>query len=468
MTPTTMSTQQTELRILQLEFNEISLPVIEALVTRGELPNFAKIIRDWTYISTHSETDYELQEPWIQWVSAHTGKTFAEHQIFRLGDAHQLKSPQIWESLSQKGIESGIIGSMNAIRGKTQGGVFFPDPWALKNEAFPSNLRSLWALISGMVQVHATTKMGLRDLWYGFTSVLGLNLPFGVYGKIVLQFLRQKINSRSKWKLAGMFDLFLAKIFLRVLKTRRFGFYTLFLNAVAHYQHHYWRAFDGSNFDPSIRYPDIREQDDPMTYGYALYDQILGEIMAQHDENTLILLLSGLSQVPFTAKEAEGGMNYYRLNDHQAFLEKLGLGQLQAFPLMSRDWQVRYQNEQERVQALEILSALKVKDEVLFRINEDTPGFLFLETHFTQATGDDLQIHQANMDVLGPFNVFFTNIAIKSGHHTGIGHLWVSKPALCPWPNGSEIELTQVHDFALALLSNKKISSPQSKAHFLS
>jgi hypothetical protein len=468
MTPTTMSTQQTELRILQLEFNEISLPVIEALIKRGKLPHFAKIIQEWTYLKTHSETDYELQEPWIQWVSVHTGKTFAEHQIFRLGDAHQLKAPQIWESLSQRGVESGIIGSMNATRGKTQGGVFFPDPWALKNEAFPSGLRSLWALISGMVQAHATTKLGLRDLWQGFTSVLGLNLPLRVYGKIARQFLRQKINPLSKWKLAGIFDLFLSKIFLQALKTRRFGFYTLFLNAVAHYQHHYWRAFDGSNFDPSIRYSDIQEQDDPMTYGYVLYDQILGKIMTQHDENTLILLLSGLSQVPFTAKEAEGGMNYYRLNDHQFFLEKLGLGHLQAFPLMSRDWQVRYQNEQERTLALDLLSGLKVSELPLFRINEDTPGFLFLETSFTQAAADDLPIQQVDGRSLGLFNDFFTNIAIKSGHHTGIGHLWVSKPSLCPWPNGSEIELVQVHDFALELLSNKKMGIPKSKASLFS
>ena len=37
-------------------------------------------------IKTRSEQEYELLEPWIQWVSIYTGKTAKEHGVFRLGD----------------------------------------------------------------------------------------------------------------------------------------------------------------------------------------------------------------------------------------------------------------------------------------------------------------------------------------------------------------------------------------------
>lgn len=115
-------------RIIQLELNEISRPVIELLILKNKLPNFAKINQKWTCYQTLSENKYENWEPWIQWVTAHTGKTLAEHKIFRLSDIHHLKHKQIFETLSEHGIKSAIVGSMNVIRRSTKGGFFFPIP----------------------------------------------------------------------------------------------------------------------------------------------------------------------------------------------------------------------------------------------------------------------------------------------------------------------------------------------------
>ena len=36
-------------------------------------------------VNTKAELIYENLEPWIQWPSVHTGKTYDEHKIFRLG-----------------------------------------------------------------------------------------------------------------------------------------------------------------------------------------------------------------------------------------------------------------------------------------------------------------------------------------------------------------------------------------------
>ena len=57
---------------------------------------------------------YEHLEPWIQWVTAHTGLDFAEHGVFRLGDIVARDLPQIWEQLEEKGLRVGAICPMNA------------------------------------------------------------------------------------------------------------------------------------------------------------------------------------------------------------------------------------------------------------------------------------------------------------------------------------------------------------------
>lgn len=448
-------------RIVQIEMNEISSAVIDSLIAKGQLPNFARLQREWTFLKTSSETEYDKLEPWIQWVTAHTGKTYDEHQIFHLSDVHQLKHKQIWEVLSEANIESGIISSLNALRRNTEGGIFFSDPWSIQNETYPARLRPLWEIISRRVQGHATSKVTLDDMIQGLRSCINFRFPPKLYAKMVAQVVSQKLNPKNKWKLAIVFDWFLFHIFKNILKTTKFGYYTILLNATAHYQHHYWRAFDGKEFDPSIKYPDINDGDDPMTYGYQEHDKILGEILAitDRDPDTLVILLSGLSQVPYTALEAQGGMNYYRLNNHKTFTKQIGLDDsFTVFPLMSRDWQIQYSNEIDRQKAINILRHLTINGEELFKIIEDTEGFIFIETKYTKGIKDTDYIIDKHGNKMMRFMDVFTNVAIKSGHHTGIGNLWFSEKQ----PNlaqGTKVPLTCLYDFTQAALGVKKLQT---------
>lgn len=438
-------------KVIQVELNEISDLVINELISRDKLPNFKKLNENWGFLKTTSETEYQNLEPWIQWVTAHTGKTFDEHQIFRLSDIHNLKHTQIWEELSAKGIESGIIGSMNATRRNTEGGIFFPDPWAKENESHPDDLKPLWSLISSRVQGHATGGIPLGDAIKGFKSCLSYNLPFGLYYTLGSQLVGQKLNPKTKWKLAGYFDLMLAEIFNSIYNKTNFGYYTLFLNSVAHYQHHYWRNFDKSPFDPAINYTDIESDHDPVTFGYEMYDKILGDIMKLADDKTLVIVVSALTQVPYVEKEEQGGMNYYRLNNHQEFSETIGLDSdaYKIFPLMSRDWQVKYEDEPSRKRALDILKNLSINGSPLFNLKENTPGYIFIETEYTKGVERGDKIMDAQGNPIAEFNNVFTNIAIKSGHHSGIGNLWVSDTAV---NSRSEMPLTDLYGLTLEAL----------------
>jgi hypothetical protein len=419
-------------RVIQLELNEVSEAILKPAYEKGLLPNFASMNQRWQHTQTTSESKFELLEPWIQWVTVHTGKTFQDHKIFHLGDACQLTCEQIWETLSDRNIESAIIGSMNGHRGKAQGGVFFPDPWMPNGQAHPQKLQPLWNFISRRVQSHATSSGDSLQSFRNFEALFNLRIPVGLYARIGKQILTQKFEKSKSWKLAALFDEFLFAIFDNVLSETNFGFYTLFLNSIAHYQHHYWRQYQPDLFNPEIVCPDCGPHDNPIEFGLHVYDRIIGKVMHKYgkDPDTLVVVLTGLSQVPYLKHEELGGMHYYRLRDHKRFLQVLELDNIDVWPLMSRDWQISSSNSAALENAYRVLSQLTVKGLKLFSISRNSPESYFIETSVTDGTIYDTPIFQGNGKPAGMFKDWFKSIAIKSGYHNGTGSLWVSQPVL--------------------------------------
>lgn len=423
----TIKVSQKYKRVIQLELNEISKPVIDSLIAKGKLPNFDKINREWTFYRTISEEKYENCEPWIQWVTVHTGKTLAEHQIFHLGDTRKLKYKQSFEILSEQDIQSGIVGSMNVTRRHTKGGFFLPDPWSSDGDCFPAVIKPLWNLLSKAVQKHDAS-LPLKELARAMQVCIQLQLPLYIYVKIFNQLIHQKFDPLVKWKLIGLFDCFLAEIFKQILVSTDFGFYTLFLNSVAHYQHHYWRNFDKTGFDSTIKYSDCYDSDNPVAYGYQLYDRVIGKILNLVDRSdTLLVIASGLSQIPFVEKEFQGGMNYYRLRNHKQFIQHIGLHHIEVYPLMSRDWRIRSDDVAKLEYAIRILNGLTVAGKNLFKITHNQPDCLFIETAIEKQIANDTDIVDCDGKPIIKFGNAFMNIAIKSGHHNGIGNLWISE-----------------------------------------
>jgi Type I phosphodiesterase / nucleotide pyrophosphatase len=445
-----VSSKKTQ-RIIQLELNEISPVLIKQLVSQGHLPNFSNVLKSWHESETTSEEVYENIEPWIQWVTAHTGKTFGEHGILRLGDVHELKHDQIWEKLSDRGLKCAIVGAMNATPGRQKEGVFFPDPWSKSNTTVPADLRSLWDLISSRVQAHASAQPSLSDILKAVKSAGQFNISIGLMLRIARQLVAQRLEPKVKWRLAGLFDLFLADIFCSVQKNQEYRFLTLFLNSIAHYQHHFWRNLEPAKFSAGISAPDCRPQDNPLMDGYKMMDEILGRVLRDVDlSTTLVLIVSGLSQISDTRFEGQGGMNYYRLLDHKKFGAGLGLLGSEVFPLMSRDWQVRVRPDKKEGVRHQ-LDTFRVGSDRLFSVSEDTDGYLFVETAVTRLVNSAELIYQGDKS-LGQFGDVFTRTAVKSGHHTGMGVMWSSQN-LESLGVKKTIPLTKVFDISSQVLA---------------
>ena len=72
-------------KLIFIELNEINFD----LVKKYSLNYTFKVFNEDFFKKlkkTKSEDEYNLLEPWIQWVSIHTGLTAREHKIYRLGD----------------------------------------------------------------------------------------------------------------------------------------------------------------------------------------------------------------------------------------------------------------------------------------------------------------------------------------------------------------------------------------------
>jgi hypothetical protein len=416
------------MKIMQIELNEVSKKIVDKLIKNGRLKNFKYLNENFSCVTTSSRDCYENIEPWIQWVSAHTGKKFEDHQVFHLGDAEKLQYSQVWEVLADNEMDSAIIGSMNAKKGRMKTGIFFPDPWAKDGKTHPTDLQPLWDLVASKVQTHATSKISPRDIFSGLKLCLGYRVPISMCFKLGYQTILQKINPKKKWRMPALFDELLSHIFMTILKRTDYSYYTLFLNACAHYQHHYWRDFDKSEFRKDINSPDIDLKDDPVSYGYTIYDKILGKLLKyiESNEDVALIIATAFTQEPYTDMEHQGGMNYYRLNNHDDFLNSFNIQGLDAYPMMSRDWQIGAINESDLVNIKSILEDITVNSEKVFSININGPLSIFISTAITRKVNKGEEVFYKDKS-LGAFYSLFTNIAIKSGHHIADGTLWCSK-----------------------------------------
>jgi hypothetical protein len=221
-------------QLLFLELNEINFDYVDAYVDGGRLPNLGRLVRANGVARTVSEQRYEDLEPWIQWVTAHTGLPLAEHGVFRLGDIVNKDLPQIWEQLEGRGLSVGAISPMNAKNRLRDAAFFVPDPWTSTHPTATPRLVALYAGIAQAVNENAQSKVSAR-------SLAGLAAGFAAYARPAnyATYLRLAATSRSRpWRKALILDLLLADVFVREVRRTSPDFASLFVNAGAHVQHH--------------------------------------------------------------------------------------------------------------------------------------------------------------------------------------------------------------------------------------
>jgi hypothetical protein len=72
--------------VVLLEFDELTPALMDRFIADGKLPNFARLHASSEVFISDAEEQEPYLEPWILWVTVHTGVPYSEHGIFRLAE----------------------------------------------------------------------------------------------------------------------------------------------------------------------------------------------------------------------------------------------------------------------------------------------------------------------------------------------------------------------------------------------
>ncbi len=398
-------------QLLFLELNEICFDSVSRYCGKGLLPNLSKLISERGWSVTTSETSYEHLEPWIQWVTAHTGRDFHEHGVFRLGDIVNHDIPQIWEVLEERGLKVGAISPMNAKYRAKDAAFFLPDPWTSTGLRGPWLLRRLYGAVAQAVNDNAKNAITPGSLLALLAGVIRYARP-ARYAR----YMRLALGARSNpWYRALFLDLLLSDVFEVEVRRTRPDFATLFLNAGAHIQHHY--MFSSSVYAGSQRNPAwyVSPGVDPLLDVYELYDHIVGRMIREFPD-ARFMIATGLRQVPYPKVTY-----YWRLRGHADFLALVGVPFQSVSPRMSRDFLVSYRDAAEAERAAECLRSISTEGgEALFEV-DNRGRDLFVVLSFSGPV-DHSTYFVDNQAVRRPLEPHIAFVALKNGEHDGRGY----------------------------------------------
>jgi hypothetical protein len=418
--------------MILLALNELNLDYVKGYISQNKLANFGKLLEHGV-VNTTSEAKYELLEPWIQWTTVQTGKSYGEHQVLRLGDiVNRPDLHQIFEDLEKSGLSIGAISPFNVDNRLSRAKFFIPDPWTQTKAGGGYIIEKLSKTVSRFVNSNSSGKVGLLD-------VIWLLLGFIIYVRIKRwpQFFKLVSLRKKPGVKAAILDKILLEVFVTLQKKHKPDYSHLFFNGGAHVQHHYMfnsSQYNGENKNPEWYCP---LDWDPILMMLETYDTIIGDLLESGER---IIGVTGLHQVPH-----EEQTFYWRPLAHKDFLLESGLkGEFNIVPRMSRDFLIEVSDDKK---ALEIENHLNqftdsVRSQPVFNVDNRGKS-LFVEVIYDDNLVEDMSFDGPNGISMGSLKSKLAFVAIKNGKHDGLGYVFSNMSMDLP----KEIKLTEIYDF---------------------
>ena len=397
-----------------IEMNEVNFDLVKKYIGKNHaLPNFEKLL-SMESVCTSSENEYHLVEPWIQWVSVHTGLTYHEHNVFHLGDIAGTDHQQIFEKLERRGYKVGALSPMNAMNNLEDPAYFIPDPWT---DTQPDNSFLAKALSFALRQTVNDNAQGkitftsLVNLCFAILVSLG---PIGTLKKATQ--IPHALS--SSWRKAIYLDTLLFEIWVSLNHKKNPDFSVLFLNAGAHIQHHYFNSSKVENYRKrqNPRWY-IDEAEDPVLEVLQSYDAILGRLLANKDRQ--FVLCTAMSQEPY-----DDQLFYYRLRSHEDFFSQLRMEFLSISPRMTRDFEVHFVDNTQRDIFCDGVEQFFVGHNKIFKVQDKSDTRAFITLIYPNEILPETQMQTP----CGQTRFLFEHVAFvatKNGHHIDKG--WVFK-----------------------------------------
>ncbi|WP_425407929.1 hypothetical protein [Hyphococcus sp.] len=407
--------------MLVFELNEYHPGLLRKIAGRSGLKALQEIF-SWSKTRTYTDDTYDsgYLEPWVQWVSVHTGAPARKHGIKNLGDAPSLSCQQIWERWSEEGRESVVWGVMNGERRRAEKcRAFMPDPWTFSQKAYPEKYQDLIDLprylaknyvdISKIKSARSGAAL-LRSMinhtyWADFCDSI----------KLLMRGLRKFGGAQVVFIV--FFEHVSAMAFLRAIEETEPEEAILFTNMFAHVQHHYWETPEGENC-PQLE------------FAARAIDDILSKLLTRAPAalRERFCVMNGLSQI-CTHNEKQWFL--HRQKNPDAFVRFLGLNPVQVEPLMTHDAHLTFSTADEAREAAGLLKRVTIEGKPFFHVEENraNPAQIFYRLDFFDrvAPGASFQ-HGARKSL---FHEHFVTIVKRTGRHMQKGEVmanWAGLP----------------------------------------
>lgn len=337
--------------LLLVEINECDFNYFLYGSRKYNYPSIKKYFSNKDKLNTFTNDKHEgfNLDPWVQWVSVHTGKISKIHKNYRLGQKVNKNIVQIWDTLSKKKITSTIWGVFNGVlNSKKNIDLFFPDPWSFKENAYPNNFNSFLKLPRYFAQNYPAINK-YKIIYYGlifFYKIIFSSIFFFIL-KNSLQLIKIFFSTRLKsFNLYFILDLISLLIIKKNLKKKKSNFTIITLNSFAHYQHNFWN---------DKKYEHI--------YFWYLSKmlKIIDEISKSYNSN---ITFNGFSQ-----KKIKNEYHLRPKNPKQ-FLRKINLNYKRIDPNMTTGAIVTFRSFKDKSIAIKKLKGIKIYNYPVFEIQD--------------------------------------------------------------------------------------------------
>ncbi|MCS5707595.1 hypothetical protein CC99x_001615 [Candidatus Berkiella cookevillensis] len=436
--------------VLIIELNEFNTDLLTAAVKAHSLPNISKLLnKHRAHYKTNDRYNSGYLEPWVQWVSIHTGTQSQKHKIKHLGDLPDLQCAQSWEILSDHNITTGIWGVMNGARRNKENVQFFlPDPWTFSENAYPKDLNNLLDLPRYVSKNYRSLKIStlfsqaLKLFHFIFTSGQGTKI-FASCLSLLGSLLKR---GKKPYIFISFFDYVSTLLFIKYKRRFNPRCSILFLNSLAHIQHHHWKeGADGITAE--------------ILHGLQTIDKILA-LITEHFPNDEIIVHNGLSQMN---TNHEKPWVLYRQKDPLAFLKAMRLKPVAVEQHMTHDGHAFFATKEDCQNAYNFLASLKIENKNLFHVekNSQDETKLFYQLNFTDDLSDKQVLFKNQYNAYAFFK-YFDKIVTRTGRHIPIGTVFSDKIKFPDHMFNHEFN-KYVHHFLSPEKFSLKVEIPQSE-----
>lgn len=448
-------------KVILLEFNELSPTLMNRFISQGHLPNFKRFSEESAVYLTEAEERSPYLDPWIQWLTVHTGLNFSEHRVERLNEGHTIREKRVWDVVCESGDPVWICGSMNVGYRPGVTGAVMPDPWATHVKPSPEELQPYFSFIQRNVLEYTNERVPLsRSDYVKFVTFM---VQHGLSASTVAAIARQlfkEVKRQDRWKRAVILDKVQFDVFRHYYRKIKPRFSTFFLNSTAHYQHFYWRNMEPEIFTVKLSVQEAAQYESAILFGYREMDKLVGKFIELAGRDATLVFCTAISQQPYLAYEEKGGRQVYRPSNFDALVRFAGVsGPFTVAPVMAHQFHVYLETETDASEAERQLKALTVNGRQALAVVR-TGLQIFSGCHvYDDLPATTQLISTENIRTTKFFDLFYKIDGLKSGMHHPDGMLWIREPTRHHSHHAEKVRLAAVAPTLLGLLGIPKPTS---------